>query len=152
MIVGSRIAHFNIARLRHPPGDPRVAEFVDNSKRVNEVATRSKGYVWHLTDGEALVTNPEYKGPSGDPRLAFSMSVWESREDFSAFVYKTVHSSFFKRRAEWFEPWSGPNYVMWDFAGEPPIMLEEGWKRLGQLADNGPSASAYDLLFDKALG
>ena len=150
METGSRIAHFNVARLRHLPGDPRKAEFVDNSNRVNEIATRSKGYVWHLTDGEALITNPKYKGPTCDPRLAFSMSVWESKDDLSTFIYKTVHGSFFKRRADWFEPWSVPNYDICDFAGEPPIMLEEGWTRLAQLTAKGLSEFAYDLHFDKA--
>ena len=130
MAAGSRIAHFNVARLLHPPGDPRVAEFVDNTKRVNEIARRSKGYVWHLADEAALVTNPDYKGVSDDMRLFFSMSVWESKEDFEAFVYKTVHSSFFKRRSEWFEPWSGPNYVIWPHAVSAPPTLEEGWSRL----------------------
>ena len=35
------IAHFNVARLLHPPGDPRVAEFTSNTVRVNLVAERS---------------------------------------------------------------------------------------------------------------
>ena len=150
MMVGSRIAHFNVARLRHPPGDPRVAEFVDNTKRVNEIAIRTHGYVWHLADDDALVTNPEYKGASGDQCLVYSMSIWETAADFKAFIYKTVHGTFFKRRTEWFEPWSGPNYVLWDFVGKPPITMDEGWSKLKQLTDNGPSENAYDLKFIKS--
>jgi len=138
-----------VARLLHPPGDHRVAEFVDNTVRINEIAMRSKGYIWHLADDSALVTNPDYAGTAGDPRLAFSMSLWQSMEDFSSFVYKTAHNSFFRRRTEWFEPWTGPNYVIWNYLGEPPIGLEEGWARLKYLAENGATEKAYDVKFAK---
>ena len=141
----SRIAHFNVARLLHEPTDPRVAEFVDNTKKVNAVAMRSRGYVWHLADDSALVTNPKYTGFNGDTRLAYSMSVWETLQDFKAFVHQTVHGTFLKRRTQWFEPWQGPNYVIWNFEGDPPIPLEEGWRRLNFLAENGVSEQAYDF-------
>ena len=150
MSATSRIAHFNVARLLHEPKDPRVAEFVDNTIKVNGIAMRSKGYVWHLADDSAQVTNPEYAGHEGDSQLAYSMSVWETLQDLQTFVHQTVHGTFLKRRALWFEPWSGPNYVVWNFVGEPPIQLEEGWSRLRLLAEHGPTAKAYDFEFAKA--
>ncbi len=147
MVAQSGIVHFNAARLLHPPGDPRVAEFVDNSERINAVAERSKGYVWHLTGDEASVTNPNFQGVGGDPCLAFSLSVWETFQDFEFFVYKTSHNSFFKRRVSWFAPWQGPNYVMWDFAGVTPITSATGWEKLQRLAAQGSSPAAYDLAY-----
>ena len=144
-IAGGRIAHFNVARLRHAPGDPRVAEFVDNTFAVNAAAQKSPGYVWHLADEEALVALDGYQGAGNDPKVVYSMSVWETISDFQAFVYKAMHGSFFKRREEWFEPWDGPNYVMWDFAGATPVPVTEGWARLKHLADKGPSDFAYDF-------
>ena len=150
MVAQSRIVHFNAAKLLHPPGDPRVAEFVDNTIRVNAVAARTKGYVWHLSDADALVTNPNYVGAGGDPCLAFSMSVWETFQDFEFFVYKTLHNSFFKRRGEWFAPWEGPNYVMWDFEGTTPVPEKLGWAKLEKLAKYGKSPAAYDLAYVRA--
>ena len=52
---GHQIAHFNIARLRAMPGDPLVAEFIDNVPKVNSIAERSPGFVWRLNDQSAQV-------------------------------------------------------------------------------------------------
>ncbi|WP_375691631.1 DUF3291 domain-containing protein [Pseudooceanicola sp. LIPI14-2-Ac024] len=140
------VAHYNIARLRHPPGDPRVAGFVDNVTRVNAVAERSDGFVWRLVDNAAA---PEgagaYEALLGDPRLAVSLSVWLSPEALRFFVQQTVHGGFLRRRAEWFEPWDGPNYVIWPVpAGYIPT-VEEGQARLADLARRGASSEAYDF-------
>ena len=35
------LAQFNIARIKYPLDDPRMAEFVDNLARVNGLAERS---------------------------------------------------------------------------------------------------------------
>ena len=43
------IAHFNLARLRGLPGDPLVAEFVDNTARVNASGGIRAGF--HLAVG-----------------------------------------------------------------------------------------------------
>jgi Domain of unknown function (DUF3291) len=150
MVAGSRIAHFNAARLLHAPSDPRVAGFVDNISKVNSVAERSKGYVWRLAEETSLVAQEGYGGEDGDPKVVFSLSVWESLDDFELFVHKTVHATFLRRRQEWFEPWNGPNYVIWDFRGRPPVSREEGWSKLKLLADHGPSELAYDLKYARA--
>lgn len=38
MATATQVAHMNVARLRHPPGDPRVAGFIDNTSKVNAIA------------------------------------------------------------------------------------------------------------------
>lgn len=150
MVAQGRIAHFNAARLLHPPGDVRVAEFVDNTLKVNAIAERSEGFVWRLADEASLVARDGYKGTDGDPCIAYSLSVWETIGDFERFVHKTVHGVFLRRRAEWFAPWVGPNYVIWDYTGTPPVATDEGWTRLKHLAEHGPSTDAYDFSFLKA--
>jgi hypothetical protein len=152
MVAQGRIAHFNAARLLHPPGDHRVAGFVDNVSKVNAIAERSEGFVWRLADESSQVAVADYQGQDGDPCVAFSMSVWETIGNFEQFVQKTVHGAFLKRRAEWFAPWNGPNYVIWDYDGDGPIATEEGWERLRHLAAHGPTAHAYDFGFAKAAG
>lgn len=40
-----RLAEINVAHLRYPLDDPRVAEFVDNLEGVNALAEASTGFV-----------------------------------------------------------------------------------------------------------
>lgn len=142
----SRVAHLNVARLRFPPGDPRVAGFVDNVPRVNAIAERSSGFIWRYIDETAAVGDGiRYEALDADPCLAISLSLWNSVGDLWHFANKTVHGGFLRRRAEWFEPWSGPNYVVWDHDGETRPTLDDGWHRLRHLAEHGPSAHAYDF-------
>lgn len=145
------IAHFNVARLRHEPGDPRVAEFVDNVPRVNGVAERSPGYVWRWSEPDLAVNGTAYQAVDGDPRLAISLSVWERPEDLRFFVKNTVHGAFLRRREAWFEPWDGPNYVVWWVAaGEIPAVAE-GWARLERLARDGNGSEAFDFRYAPAF-
>ncbi len=142
----THIAHFNVARLRHDPSDPGVHEFTSNTQRVNGVAERSPGYVWRLADEAATVgASGGYQAVADDPRLAISLWLWQSIDDLRHFVHKTVHAAFLRRRTEWFEPWQGPNYVIWPHAQGANPTLAEGWHRLDLLARNGPSAEAYDF-------
>jgi hypothetical protein len=132
------VAHFNIARLIAPPGDARVAEFVDATARVNAIAARSPGYLWHLADPADLVAGPDYAGRLGDPCLAYSLSVWSDIGDLRAFVHQTVHGAFLRRRTEWFQPWDGPNYVIWPVApGATWPTLRDGQDRLARRAARG---------------
>lgn len=149
----SYIAHFNVARLRHDPMDPRVSEFTSNTIRVNSVAERSPGFVWRLSDEAATVSaSGGYQAVAGDPRLAISLSVWRTMDDFRFFVRKTVHGAFLRRREEWFEPWDGPNYVIWPITEGVIPTMAEGWKRLDLLAKTGPSAEAHGIDWAEASG
>lgn len=140
------IAHFNVARLLHPPGDPRVAEFVSNTTRVNGLADRSQGFVWRWTDEAKTVEGTGgYQAADADPCLAISLSVWDSPESLRFFVEKTVHGAFLRRRQEWFLPWDGPNYVIWPWQSDGVPRLEDGWARLAKLKLEGPSTEAYDF-------
>jgi Domain of unknown function (DUF3291) len=141
-----QIAHMNFARLKHLPGDPRVAEFVDNAARVNAIAERSPGFVWRLSDDAAAAgTASRYETLDADPLLAISLSVWEDVGSFEMFVNKTVHGAFLWRRSEWFDPVEGANHVLWPVrAGHRPTVAE-GWKMIARLNAEGPSAEAHDL-------
>ena len=144
----THIAHMNYARLRHPAGDPRVAGFIDNVPKVNAIAERSAGFVWRMQDDAARISDTvTFEMLDEDPLIAASLSVWERPEDLQSFVQKTVHGAFLRRRAEWFEPAQGPNYVIWPVAvGHRPSM-NEAKSRLARLAADGPSTAAYDFKY-----
>ncbi len=146
--IATQVAHMNVARLRHLPGDPRVAGFIDNVPKVNSIAESSPGYVWRFSD-EALsvVEGVAYQGLAGDPKLAISLSVWETVEHLWQFVNKTVHGGFLRHREKWFEPYGGPNYVIWSHILDTPPDISEGWDRLKLLAEKGATPKAFDFAF-----
>jgi hypothetical protein len=140
------IAHFNLARLRAVPGDSLVAEFVDNTPAVNAVAEAAPGFIWRWSDDSGKVSaEAAYEGIDGDPLLAASMSVWESAAALGAFVFRGPHGSYLRRRAEWFEPNVGANYVIWPCGREERPTVDEGMARLARLRSNGPGPEHMDF-------
>src|SRR5579884_2056779 len=51
------LAQFNIARIRYPLDDPRMAEFVDNVHRINGLAEQIEGFIWRLQDESGHAMN-----------------------------------------------------------------------------------------------
>ena len=140
------VAQFNFGILVHDWDTPRIAEFQDNLDRVNAIAMRSPGYIWHM-DAEAMeAAQNDADGPLGaNPRLASTLSVWESGKSLESFVHKTVHGNFVKRGDKWFEKHKGPSYVIWPIeAGKTPT-IKEAVERLEMLGVNGPTKLAYDF-------
>lgn len=139
MMQGRHLAQFNIARIKYPLDDPRMAEFVDNVARVNALAEQIDGFVWRLQDDSGNAMGMQVYG---DPRTLPNLTVWENVEALERFVWKTVHSRFYGRRAEWFEHIETP-LVLWHVpAGHRPIM-DEGVARLDYLREHGTSDFAF---------
>jgi len=142
------IAQMNMGYLLHPPGDPRIAGFENNTDRVNAVADRSRGFVWRLKGEDLDLPRNDAGRLFGRPDVALAtLSVWESFEDFERFVHNTVHGRFLARRAEWFEPMDVASHVIWPVkAGHVPDLIE-GKEKLVSLRENGPTDAAYDLKY-----
>jgi uncharacterized protein DUF3291 len=135
------LAQLNIGRIRYQIDDPRMADFADNLQMVNRLAERSPGFVWRYIDesGNSTATRPY-----ADPRIAINLSVWESVEALERFVYLTVHKRFYGRRAEWFEHFEEPYFVMWWVpAGHLPSVTE-AVKRLEHFKQHGATEHAFD--------
>ncbi len=133
------LAQFNIARIKYPLDDPRMAEFVDNVARVNGLAEAIEGFVWRLQDASGHAMNmPVYD----DPRMLPNLTLWQNVEALERFVWKTVHSRFYGRRAEWFEHIETPLVLWFVPAGHRPSMAE-GVERLEYLKAHGPSEYAF---------
>ncbi len=134
------IAELNIGKLRYPPDDPRMAEFMENLGRINALAERAKGFVWRLQgegDGAIDIFHPDH------PDTNVNLSVWETPEDLEAYVFKTVHVQFYRRKPDWFEMPSEISFVMWPVAiGQRPSVIE-AFQRLEHLRAHGSSEHAY---------
>ncbi|MFE6056463.1 DUF3291 domain-containing protein [Kitasatospora sp. NPDC056446] len=139
-MTSHHLAQFNVATLRHPVDDPRIAPFVEMVSPINAAADTAPGFVWRLTadgtdDASAL-------RPAGEDVIV-NMSVWESREALWEFTYRSGHLEAMRRRREWFERNVEAHLVLWWVpAGHLPD-IDEALERLADLRHNGPSPRAF---------
>jgi len=134
------LAQANVARLRHPPDSPRVAEFIAALEAVYRLAERSPGFVWRrVADSGHVSVDP------ADPLLLVNVSVWRSYPALHDFTYRTRHGHFVRRRREWFDPVPSPSTVLWWIpAGRTPT-VPEALARLSVLRRYGPGPRAFGL-------
>ena len=93
------VAQINIGTMVAPTDHPAVAEFMDNLDRINAIADEAPGFVWRLQTDSGNATEIQI---FPDPLTLVNMSVWESVDDLKAYVYRSEHADFFRRRAAWF--------------------------------------------------
>ncbi len=129
----------NIGTLIAPTDDPAVAEFMDALDRVNAIADEAPGFVWRLQTDSGNATDIHL---FDDPCRLVNMSVWESVGDLKAYVYRSEHVEFFRRRAEWFVPDAKRLALWWIAAGTIPTEAE-GVRRVEHLGRHGPSPYAF---------
>ncbi|MFF8729491.1 DUF3291 domain-containing protein [Streptomyces sp. NPDC015171] len=134
------LAQLNVATLRHPLDDPRMAPFVEMLDPVNAAADTTPGFVWRLVEeGEGDATGLR---PAGEDVIV-NMSVWESREALWDFTYRSGHLELMRRRREWFERHVEAHLVLWWVpAGHVPTVAE-ALERLAGLRADGPSPRAF---------
>ena len=140
---GYQLAELNVGRLLAPTDDPRVAEFMGALDRVNGLGKRMPGFVWMMEgSGEPGTGNTAAK-LDGDAQYVSNLTVWDSVEALEAFVWKTVHKTFYERRAEWFEVLGKMHFVMWWVAAGHQPTLAEALERLAFLQANGDTDQAF---------
>jgi hypothetical protein len=138
--VAFHVAQLNVARLRAPLDAPELADFVAWLEPINEIADRARGFVWRLQTDDGNATSIRV---FDDDMLIVNMSVWESIQALSDFVYRSDHRTVFARRKDWFERVDQAYLVLWWIpAGSIPT-VEEGVRRLERLRANGPTADAF---------
>ncbi|WP_020598811.1 DUF3291 domain-containing protein [Spirosoma panaciterrae] len=137
------LAEINIAKMKGVSiDDPVMAEFADNLDRVNALAENSAGFVWRLKDESNNATSIS---PFDDEQVIINLSVWENLESLKAFTYKTFHTDFLKRRAEWFHRFGTVYMALWWVpAGHLPT-VQEAVDKLAYLQENGTTELAFDF-------
>ncbi len=137
------LAELNIGRLLAHVGDPRVKDFMDNLDKINGLGKRMPGFVWMSEgSGEPGTGNTE-NSIAGDPQMVFNLTVWEDLPSLETFVYKTAHSKFMDRKAEWFEVLGEQHFVMWWIEEGHMPTRDEALARLEDLRENGASDRAF---------
>jgi len=137
--VGVHVAQINIGTMVAPTDDPKVAEFMNALEHVNAIADDAPGFVWRLQTDSGNATEIQI---FPDPLTLVNMSVWESVDALKAYVYRTEHIEFFRRRAEWFEP-DAKRVALWHVEPGTIPDLDEAVRRVEFLERNGPSPYAF---------
>jgi hypothetical protein len=134
------LAQVNVGRLRAPVDAPETAAFMAALDPINALADAAPGFVWRLQTDDGNATSVSF---NDDPMVIINMSVWESIEALSEFVYRTEHVDVMRRRAEWFHQSVEAYLALWWIpAGHLPS-VEEAATRIAALRADGPTAFAF---------
>lgn len=136
------LAHINVAVAMYPQGDPRIAGFYDNIQRINALADESPGFIWRCTDE---VVEEEARQIFAEPLLVMNLTLWESVEALSDYVYRSAHADVLRKRAEWFKPRGGPAYALWWLKEGVKPTITEGRHRLNRLQQVGSTEDAFSF-------
>lgn len=123
-----------------------MADFVNALDRINALAEAHPGFVWRLKDEAS--GNATGENAFGDD-FVVNMSVWKDAQSLKDYVYKSDHSTFMRRRAEWFERIEVYQVLWWMPKGEVPDLFEAK-RRLEALKSHGPSTYSFGI--KEALG
>ena len=135
----AHVAQINIGTMVAPTDDPAVAEFMDNLDRINAIADQAPGFVWRLQTDDGNATDIHV---FPNPLELVNMSVWETVDDLKAYVYRSEHVDFFRRRAAWFEG-DAKRVALWHVGVGETAALDDAIRRVEFLERSGPSPYAF---------
>ncbi|MFI8823271.1 DUF3291 domain-containing protein [Streptomyces sp. NPDC053431] len=139
-VPAAHLAELNVATLRHPIDDPRIAPFVEMLQPVNAAADSAPGFVWRLVEEGAV--DATGLRPAGE-HVIVNLSVWETQEALWDFTYRSGHLEVMRQRRAWFERHVEAHMVLWWVpAGHVPT-VDEALERLAELRADGPSPRAF---------
>jgi len=134
------LAQINIARIRFPLEDPKMAGFVTRLAEINGLADASPGFVWRLQTPEGDAT---YLRVFDDDRIIVNLTVWETLEHLKVFTYHTAHTELLRGRADWFEKLRDAFLALWWVPADHIPGMDEAKKRLAHLDEHGPTPFAF---------
>ncbi len=134
------LAQLNIGVIKGPMDSPVMADFKASLDRINALAEQSPGFVWRLQTEEGDATAIRH---FDDENMLVNMSVWESLETLTQYVYRSAHVEVMRRRREWFERMDQPFLVLWWVQSGHVPTVAEAVERLQRLRDDGPTPQAF---------
>jgi len=137
------LAQINIAEALADMESPIMADFVNNTDRINALADSSPGFIWRFEE--------DPKNPSdsaallGSDLFLVNMSVWKDRASLFQYVYQSGHKEIFRRKKEWFHSMPKMHMALWFIDANHIPSVEEGLSRLKHLQTHGESAFAFSF-------
>ena len=145
--LGQYLAQANVARLRFPLSDPRMAGIADRIGEMNRLAEESPGFVWRFQEDDSsenqLSLMSDYMKPFDESLLFFNMSVWTDEESLRDYVFRSVHKEMLQRRDSWVERLEIPSLVMWPVESNSLPSVREAVDRFQRLNEQGPTEDAF---------
>ena len=137
------LAQLNIGIATAPLDSDVMADFMNNLDRINALAESSPGFVWRLKadDGNATSLRPI------DDKTLVNMSVWTDAQSLSAFVFRSAHVEFMRRRREWFERMPEAYLVLWWVPEGHIPTTDEAVARLEHLKKHGATPHAFNFRY-----
>jgi hypothetical protein len=138
--VTFHVAQCNVVKLKAPLDSPDVAGFVAALDPVNALADSAPGFVWRLKtdDGNATAIRV-----FDDDQILLNMSVWDSIEALSQYVYRSGHREVLRQRRQWADRFEGAQTAMWWIRAGTIPEPQEAVARLEHLGRLGPSEYAF---------
>lgn len=145
------LAQCNVVKLRAALDSPTVAGFVAALEPINAVADSALGFVWRLKTDDGDATSIRV---FDDDQILLNMSVWESMEALSNYVYRSAHKDVLRQRRQWADRFEGAQSAMWWIRAETVLEPIEAVARLECLQRVGPSpyAFTFQTLFEAPEG
>jgi hypothetical protein len=134
------LAQCNVVKLKAPLDSPLVAGFVEALDPINALADGAPGFVWRLQTDDGDATGIRI---FADDQILLNMSVWESMETLSDFVYRSDHVSVLRQRRRWADRFEGVQSAMWWIRADTLPEPSEAVTRMEHLSRFGPSAFAF---------
>lgn len=133
------LAQVNVAIAKGRMDSEVMAGFAAALEPINALADATPGFVWRLQDdsGDATAIRA-----FDDDRMLINLSVWESVDALTEFVYRSDHTPVMRRRKQWFETIRLYLALWWVPAGHRPTPLEARG-RLEHLRTHGPTPYAF---------
>lgn len=137
------LAQANIAYMRASLSAPLMAGFVEQLQTINELADNSPGFVWRLQD-EATGDSTGVRVYS-DEQILFNLSLWESVEALSNYVYCSQHAVVMRDRRRWFKKSDLSTLVLWWIQKGRLPSVNEAKERLEYLRHHGETPYAFSF-------
>jgi hypothetical protein len=138
--VAFHLAQCNIVKLKAPLDSPVVAGFVASLDPINALADSAPGFVWRLKTDDGDATSIRV---FDDDQILLNMSVWESIEALTEYVYRSGHKDVLRHRRQWADRFDGVQTAMWWIRAGTTPEPSNAVARLDHLALVGPSQYAF---------
>jgi hypothetical protein len=136
----AHLAQCNVVKLKAPLDSPLVAGFVAALDPINALADSAPGFVWRLKVDDGNATSIRV---FDDDQILLNMSVWESIETLSDYVYRSGHKEVLRQRRQWADRFEGVQSALWWIPAGTEPEPADAVARLDHLSRLGPSAYAF---------
>jgi hypothetical protein len=140
------LVQLNVAYAIADLDDPIMADFVNNTDRINALAENHEGFIWRHK-GEESNSNDGLEHFNDSSALP-NMSVWRDKQSLFNYVYNSDHVEIFKRKKEWFAKPFKMHMVLWFIKKDHTPTITEAKQRLDYLIKNGESPYAFSFKSD----